>query len=391
MALATVAPAKVAIIRGPAQPPASRPVPSPHVLKRSGVLFATFSPDGRVLATIDDADHQVHFWDPQTGEEVNRFGVDVAGVTFSGDGSRVLTWGGDSIVRIFDARTGKALRRLQDLSDPVRCAALSHDGARALAATSATDGPSRLGLWDATTGQLVANLDTAGASPTTSVAFSNDGKQAASLSGRPAGFTLPAAPGATPNPPPAEIALRLWNLDTQRLVRTIDLQSPGQTNSFSESGKLVLVTLNNGAKIFDAITGQELDALPPAGETFNAGLLTADRRIGLSKAVGVANLISATGGEILRPLEGPIDGLPLCHTFSQTGQRIILGTGKVALFSRRANEPGKVYVYDVASGKRLAAFDGHAIEVTQVGLAPDALHAFSRDAEKTLFLWSLHR
>ena len=83
------------------------------------------------------------------------------------------------------------------------------------------------------------------------------------------------------------------------------------------------------------------------------------------------------------------NGLPLCYAFSADGARVVMGTGKVAFFSRKESEPGKVYVHEVASGKRLAVFDGHSREVSSVAFAPDGKRAASRDSGKTLFLWTV--
>jgi hypothetical protein len=141
-------------------------------------------------------------------------------------------------------------------------------------------------------------------------------------------------------------------------------------------------------KAYDVNTGHAVDA-PPAGDPFPAGERTADLRTGLLRTIGGAQITDAVTAQPVRPLEGPLDGLPLCHAFANDGRRVILGTGKVSLFSRNPNEPGRVYVYDVATGRRVAEFVGHAREVTGVAFSADGTHAVSTDADKTLFLWTV--
>src|SRR4051812_44425344 len=173
--------AKIAIgvARPQAGAPATRPIASPHLLNLAKVNVASFSPDGQILMTVAEDDREVHFWNTQNGEEVNRFGVAVTGAVFSGSGNRVMTWGDDSVVRIFDAHTGKALRRLQEMSEPLRAGALSPEGSRALICAA---GQSVITLWDAQTGRAIGALE-GHVAPVTALGFSPDGKQAVSLSG----------------------------------------------------------------------------------------------------------------------------------------------------------------------------------------------------------------
>jgi hypothetical protein len=244
-------------------------------------------------------------------------------------------------------------------------------------------------LWDAQSGHALGTLE-GHAAPVTALGFSPDGKQAVSLSGEPVRIGLRKLPGTQPAATaPADVSLRLWDLQARKNLQKIDLPSPGLAVAFSKDGKLVLVVMSNASKIFELATATGIPAPRSPQENFPAGQLTADRKTGLWKAIGSASITNAANGETLRQLEGPIDGLPICHAFSEDGKRLILGTGKVNLFSRNPNEPGSVYVYEVATGKRLATFTGHAREVTQVAFSADGAHAISRDSDKSLFLWAM--
>jgi WD40 repeat protein len=311
--------------------------------------------------------------------------VAVTHAEFSGSGNRVLTWGDDRIVRIFDARTGKALRRLGDVGEKLGAVALSQDGARVLTCAA---GECSIKLWDGSSGQLLGVLDGAEAA-VTALEFSPDGTRALALSGEAAAMRVGAPAASRPTTHPSEMALRLWDVETRKVVHTFVLPSVGAAASFSMNGKLALVQMNNAVKFYDLASFAEVAAPRSAEENFAAGQFTGDRKTGLWKAIGTAAVTNAATGENVRPLEGPIDGLPLCNVFSRDGGRVILGTGKVALFSRDPNAPGSVYVYDVANGKRVAAFNGHAREVTQVGFSSDASRAFSRDSGKMLFMWAV--
>jgi len=374
----------VEILTGPgaivAQPPATKaPAASPNLLRLSKVTVATFSPDGKVLLTVSEEDKQVHLWNAETGEEANRFGDSITSAIFSAGGNRVMTWGTDGVTRIFDTRTGKALRRLEGAGNSLRAGAISPDGSRALTCAADENVPK---LWDAATGQMIGKLETK-TSPITGLAFSPDCKQAVVLSGE-----FP-ADAFKPITVAKNSSLHLWDLKPLKESKTIALPSAASAVYFSANGKLVLVIAGNAAKIYELESGQEVAAPRTADERFPSGSLTGDRKTSIAKTIGLTSLINVADNAKIRPLEGAIDGMPVCNAFSTDGSRVIIGTGKVSLFSRNPNEPGKVYVYEVASGKRLAAFDGHAREVTQVSLSADATRGFSRDGEKTVLLWAV--
>jgi hypothetical protein len=372
---ASPAQAKVRIVTPATRPatPFGIPAASPHVLKLTAVALASFSPAGQILMTLSEQDHQIHFWNTHTGEEVNRFGVAVRFAVFSESGNRVMTWDDEKLVRIFDAHTGKAIRRIEGAGDALAAMAISKDGTRGLTCAA---GKTTLKLWDATTGQPVAELPGADGSVKI-LAFSSDGTRALSVAAP--------LPGVAGKP-----SLSFWDLQDRKTLAKVELSSPPLAAAFSSSGKLALVQIYNAIKIYDVATGKETSA-PPPNESFPTSQTTPDASLNLSKALGSANLTNALTGEIIRPLEAPIDGLPMCHAFSANGDRLILGTGKAGIFSRNPDLPGSVYVYDVKSGKRLATFTGHAHQVTQVGLAPDGQGAFSRDSDKTLFLWTVSK
>jgi WD40 repeat protein len=352
---------------------------SPHLLRLEKVAQSGFSPDGKVLMTTGEVDKQVHFWSVDTGEEVNRFGVAVSNAIFCANSSRMLTWGEDGVTRIFDTRSGKALRHLEGAGAILCAGALAPDGSRAL--TCATD-ESIAKLWDTATAKVIGTLE-ARTGPVTGLAFSPDGKQAVVLSGElPGAATQPVTKPHTPT-------IRLFDVETLKERKSIVLAYPARLPTFSINGKLLLMLANNKAEIHDLSSGQEIAGPRTPEENFPAGVLSPDRKTGLSKAIGSASIINPQNNQPIRALEGSIDGMPICNQFSSDGARVIFGTGKVGLFSRNPNEPGKVYVYDAATGKRLSAFDGHAREVMQVSLSADATHAFSRDADKVLFLWAI--
>lgn len=341
------------------------------LVKVPKALVAAFSPDGSVLMTVSSTDRQVHFWNTATGEEVNRFGDAVTSAIFSGNGQRVMTWGPDQVVRVFDARTGKALKRLGEGGENIRAGAIAPDGTRAV---TAAEGKNVIQVWDTSTGQSAGKLEGHTAA-VTALAVSPDGKQVLSVAGD--------------GKNPAERSMRLWELSTLKPVQTITLPVDGQWPYFSNNGKLALLQVGQEVKIFDLVSGQGIDGPRNAEEHFPVGMFLGDRKTTLRRAIGSAAVIDATTNKDVQALEGPIDGLVLCHVFSGDGKRVLLGTGKAALFSRNPDLPGSVYLFDVATGKRLVKLDGHPKQVTQVGLSVDGKAGWSKDHDNTLLAWKL--
>jgi WD40 repeat protein len=105
-----------------------------------------FSADGKRLAACSDSRPRIY--DVQTGEELLQIeGVAVLSLAFSPDGKRLVTGGdwGDHTVRVWDAKTGKELRKYEGHGGSVGCVAFFPDGQRI--ASASYDGTAR--IWGA--------------------------------------------------------------------------------------------------------------------------------------------------------------------------------------------------------------------------------------------------
>lgn len=188
------------------------------------VSSVAFSPDGRRVLTGSNSG-QAQLWDTSTGEVLQTFGVQSRAVALSPDGRQVLTDSvNDESARLWDAATGREVRRFVGHSGWIASVAFSPDGRHVL--TGSSDKTAR--LWDATTGRQ--RLELSGHSGFVwSVAFSPDGRRLVT--------------GSKDN------TARLWDAGTgEELCRLI---------GFGEDAWAVI----DGAGRYDASNGGDVDDL----------------------------------------------------------------------------------------------------------------------------------
>jgi WD40 repeat protein len=123
---------------------------------RAAVTCVAFSPDGKRLAAGILAAKKVLTWEPSeitvwdldTGQAAltlrGHFDYDVRALTFSPDGSRLASAGGDGVLKLWEPATGQEILTLSGHRDWVNGVAFSPDG-RYLASAS-SDGT--VVVWD---------------------------------------------------------------------------------------------------------------------------------------------------------------------------------------------------------------------------------------------------
>jgi WD40 repeat protein len=111
---------------------------------RANVLYASFSPDGKLIATAS-ADTTARIWDASTGKELHVLRGHTGSVTsarFSPDGRLLVTSSKDNTVRVWDAASGALDAIFGDHTDIVWNASFSPDGKRI--ATASSDDTARI-------------------------------------------------------------------------------------------------------------------------------------------------------------------------------------------------------------------------------------------------------
>jgi RNA polymerase sigma factor (sigma-70 family) len=336
----------------------------------SGPLYAVaFSPDGKFLASSAG---DVRLWDLKTRRQVRQLigpnkKKDASLLAFAPDGKTLAVVlqaepGAyeDKLLSFWDVASGKERRRFRGHDQYIGCIAFSPDGQ--LLASGSSDKTVR--LWDVATGRRIRELrgHESGLQGVVSIAFSPDGK------------TLAAAGMTT---------LHLWDPSTGKELRRIDEKvGPLLAVAFSPDGKTLVSTGGNGRiRLRDPLTGRE--RFPNDGHeswTVAVGLSPDGRTVVSGGADRTIRVWETFSGRPLRQLE---------KAQYQGAGMVCTPDGKTVIASSYQYPKGyTVGLWDVATGKALRQFGGHADKVWRVALSGDG-RTLATSGGESLCLWDV--
>jgi RNA polymerase sigma factor (sigma-70 family) len=376
-----------------------------------GIRSLAFAPDGKSVA-VGGVDYSVRRIDLASGKELLRFvghqpdhkilspDQGVFGVAFTTDGKKLVTWGSDGTVRVWEARSGKELRKfggkdfgsadwhiwslspdgkLLAVSDQEsfhlwnletgkevrqlrtkpygdRTVAFSPDGKIFGVSEAGSDRPGRIVLWDMDGGkERAASASQKG--PVTALAFSPDGKTLASAGFGRSRFGL---------------RIHLWDVASMKELRAISLSEKDGYYSvtqlaFSPDGEtLISRGHENHIRLWDVASGKERK--PAEGPSYAIHDLAYSPNAKLVAAAS-ANRIwlwSATTGKLVRMLESTG---PEVRTvaFSADGKSLVSASQ-----DRVWRGDITLQLWDSETGKEQHRIRMKGDSVRQMKLAPDA-------------------
>lgn len=363
-------------------------------LSGESVTALDFSSDATKLAS---ASHEkgIKIWDTATGSLLlSGIGGDVSAVAFSADGTQIVS-GSGSEVKIWDAKTGRAIRSLSghDRYSSVGAVAFSSDGSKIISSAT-TDKVMR--LWDAKTGQVLKTFAhgsaiwKAGISPDGRRVFSGGWDKTVKLwdatSGRlireQSGFELPQGRfspdgarlliGSNSDTP----MIQLQSAEDGRLVRNFGVDRDRRSVGAYSADASRIISTGNSIRLWDAASDTLINSYPaPGNNAYYSDVSTDGRRAILQlEDDKVLRVVDPVAGGELAMLRGPQ---------SIKTARLSPDAGAVASVVEKT-----VNIYDLKAGRTVQTLKHNdTTGVTAVAFSPDGTRICVGDYDRYVKLW----
>jgi len=279
------------------------------------ITSVSWSPDGTKVLT-GSRDRTAKIWDAATGDFLKTLSGHtwrIMSVSWSPDGRFIVTGSDDRTAKIWDAATGECLKILRGHSDGIRSVSWSPDGSKVL--TGSWDGTAR--IWNAATGECLQTL-----------------------SGH-TGWIMSVS----------------WSPDGTKVL----------TGSF-----------DNTARIWDAATGECLKIL--SGHTrwiISVSWSPDGSKVLTGSQDRTARIWNSATGECLKTLFGHRDYIMLV-SWSPDGAKVLTGS-----------QDSTAMIWDASMGNCLQTLSGHTDFIESVSWSPDGTKVLTGSSDRTARIWDL--
>jgi WD40 repeat protein len=372
----------------------------------NAVVFIGFSRGGKEVVTACQ-DGIFHIWDAATGKELRRFSVPnaavmtqvtnlgarmirnqstLARVALSADGLTLASAGHDGTLRLWDVQNGKELRQFKSAQfNGMSGLAFAPDG-KTLASKSQNNA---IQIWNVADGKELRQLNKQPAnrayvsSQANSLAYSGDGKLLAS-------GTMEMEDNKWSS------SVKIFEMDTGKELSQIKGQQFGVPGSlvFTADKKLVAwVGGDSMIHVNEVATGKELKQVggPLRGGYLSSLLFLPDNKTLLSKGYQeeAVHFWDVTTGKETRQLgesgDNQAGALAMIYGYGYSSQLLALtADGKTLACGGLGNT---VRLWDMATGKEHIAGGGHQGAVASLSVSPDSKTVFSWGYDGVVRQW----
>ena len=274
-------------------------------------------------------------------------------VSFSPDGSRVLTASLDKTAKVWDARSGALVCTLGGHTSGVNAASFSPDGLKVL--TASLDKTAK--VWDAKSGANIISL-TGHTSALVGASFSPDGLRVLTVS--------------------YDKTARIWDAKSGAVLLKLEGHSSRVTRaSFSPDGSRVLTAIDdNTAKVWDVKSGAVVFTFNGhTGHVSSASFSPDGSQVVTASDDNTAKIWDARSGSLVFTLKGHTEKVNSA-SFSPDGSRVLT-----------SGYNNTVKVWDAKSGTEVLTLKGHADAVTETWFSPDGSRIITGSFDNTIKVW----
>lgn len=307
------------------------------------------------LAAAPDADFALRVYDARTGKELRRLEGHTARIhaaAWNGDSTRIATAAADATARIWDLTSGGSLS-LEGHSGSVQAVAWSGDAR--YVATGSADGTAR--SWDARTGAERVRFE-GHSDRLLSVAWNGDDSRLLTVS--------------------ADHTARVWDArNGKELLRLGDAESWVRTAVWSGDGRRIATAADQKVRIWDARTGREVLRLPEHKNRIHNVAWDADSHRLLTASLEAIRIWDADTGEERSSLFGHMVGFR-STAWSADGRRILTSSADAT-----------ARIWDAETGEELVRMSDPSSGLQSASFSPDGGRVLTLTWDAAARIWNV--